>query len=170
MTEESPRGNDFLAHVCDVWEAETAPAEEAGIRVMRARMGVVLTPKGGALAKMLPVFRFGLGSKLGNGQQRMSWIALRDVVALFELALEDDRYSGPVNVVAPDIVTNAQFTKALAKSLGKHPFFLPVPAVVLKLMLGEMAEATLLADLAVKPARLEEMGHVFRAGSLEKAL
>ncbi|MGY8687692.1 MAG: DUF1731 domain-containing protein, partial [Verrucomicrobiales bacterium] len=131
---------------------------------------VVLTPEGGALAKMLPVFKLGLGGVLGNGRQRMSWIGLEDVVALFDQALEDERFTGPINVVAPDIVTNAEFTKALATSVGKRAFFLPVPALVLKLMFGEMAGATLLADLAVKPGRLEEMGYTFKAGSLEKAL
>jgi uncharacterized protein (TIGR01777 family) len=170
MTETSVKGDDFLAHVCSVWEAETAPAEEAGIRVMHARLGVVLTPEGGALAKMLPVFKLGLGGVLGTGRQRMSWIGLEDVVALFDQALEDERFTGPINVVAPDIVTNAEFTKALATSVGKRAFFLPVPALVLKLMFGEMAGATLLADLAVKPGRLEEMGYTFKAGSLEKAL
>ena len=169
MTESSPPGSDFLSHVCQVWEAETIPAREAGIRVVHARLGVVLTWKGGALTKMLPAFKLGLGGRLGHGRQRMSWVGLEDVVKVFAAALEEESYSGPVNVVAPDIVTNEQFTRELARALGRRTF-LPVPALALRKLFGEMAEAMLLADLAVRPAALLEKGYRFTRRSLAQAL
>ena len=169
MTEDSVQGADFLAEVCAVWEEETMVAKDAGIRVVNARMGVVLSPDGGALAKMTPVFKLSVGGRLGSGRQRMSWVALEDVVGMFTAALEDERYVGPINVVAPDIITNAEFTKAMGAALHRGTLF-PVPAFALKILFGEMAEATLLADLAVAPAKLEEYGYEFKVGVLSKAL
>ncbi|MDB4491557.1 DUF1731 domain-containing protein [bacterium] len=152
-----------------MWEEETMVAKDAGIRVVNARMGVVLSPDGGALAKMTPVFKLSVGGRLGSGRQRMSWVALEDVVGMFTAALEDERYVGPINVVAPDIITNAEFTKAMGAALHRGTLF-PVPAFALKILFGEMAEATLLADLAVAPAKLEEYGYEFKVGVLSKAL
>ena len=169
MKEDSVQGADFLAEVCAVWEEETKVAKDAGIRVVNARMGVVLSPDGGALAKMMPAFKLGVGGRLGSGRQRMSWVALEDVVGMFTAVLEDERYVGPINMVAPDIVTNAEFTKAMGAALHRWTLF-PVPAFALKILFGEMAEATLLADLAVAPAKLEEYGYDFKAGFLSKAL
>ncbi len=169
MTEADAAGEDFLSQVCQSWEAETFPARDAGIRVMRARLGVVLTPRGGALAQMLPIFKLGLGGRLGSGRQRMSWIALEDVIQVFTQALEDDRFSGPINVTSPRIITNAEFTVALAGALHRWTF-LPVPSLALKLILGEMAEAALLADLAVEPAALQRMGYHFQKNDITEAL
>lgn len=169
MTEDSPPGEEFLAQVCQVWEGETEPARAAGIRVVNARMGVVLTREGGALPKMLPLFKLGLGGRLSHGKQHMSWVALEDVIRIFTQALDDERFSGPINVVSPNVVTNAEFTKTLARSLNRWTF-LPVPAFALKMSLGEMAEALLLADLAVKPAVLQRLGFAFKAADLEVAL
>lgn len=169
MTEASLPGDDFLAEVCKVWEVETQVAKDAGIRVMNARMGVVLSADGGALATMLPPFKLGLGGRLGTGRQRMSWIDLADVVGVFTAALTDERYGGPINVVAPEAVTNADFTKALGKAIHRWTPF-PVPAFALKILFGEMAEATLLADLALAPAKLHDLGYRFEAPTITQSL
>lgn len=168
--ESAPRGSGFLSDVCDVWEGETATAADAGIRTVRLRLGIVLSPAGGALAKMLPPFQFGLGGRLGAGSQHMPWVALDDVIDVMYRALCDDRYEGAVNVVAPDVITNAQFTRALAATLHR-PRVLPVPAFALKLAFGEqMAEETLLADLCVAPAKLQALGYAFRFPCISGAL
>ncbi len=166
--ESSPPGDDFLAQVCLEWEAGTTAAREAGIRVVILRLGMVLSPRGGALAKMLPLFKLGQGGRLGLGKQRVSWIALEDVVEIMARALTDARYEGALNAVAPQVVTNAEFTRALAKTLHR-PAILPAPAFALRLALGEMADALLLADLAVTPGRLQELGYPFRHPDLEEA-
>ena len=168
--ESSPRGTGFLSDVCEVWEGETAIAERAGIRVVRMRLGVIMSPAGGALTKMLPLFQLGLGGCLGFGVQRMPWIALDDVVDITHRALRDTRYKGPLNVVAPEQVTNARFTEALARTL-RRPAVVPAPGFALKLMLGrQMAEETLLADLALAPGKLLSLGYTFRFPKVEGAL
>jgi len=129
----------------------------------------VLSPTGGALAKLLPVFLAGLGGRVGTGQQWMSWVGLDDAVGAIYHALVDERCVGPVNVVAPEAVTNAVFSATLGRVLGR-PAMLPVPAGALRLIFGEMADATLLASTRVVPARLQESGYVFRQATLEGAL
>ena len=166
LTESSSPGNDFLSQVCVEWEEATALATEKGIRVVNARFGVVLDPNGGALAKMLPPFRLGLGGKIGNGKQWMSWIALDDVVGGIEFALANDSLKGPVNFVAPVPVTNAEFTKALGKALSRPTIF-PIPAFGVRLAFGEMADALLLASQRVEPERLKETGYTFKHAQLE---
>ena len=167
--ESAPAGNDFLSRVCQIWEEETKPAQDAGLRVVHIRAGVVLSAAGGALAKMLPAFRLGIAGRLGKGDQRMPWVSIDDAIEVIRLALIDERFSGPINVVAPEIVTNAEFTKTLAKTLGR-PALLPVPAFVLKAVFGELADATLLCDLAVRPTKLRELGYTFRHPDLSPAL
>ena len=169
LTETSAPGDDFLSRVCVDWEQSTSLAVEKGIRVVNARFGVILDTEGGALKKMLPPFRMGVGGKLGNGKQWMSWIALEDVVQGLLFALKTDALRGPVNYVAPNPVTNTEFTKALGKTLNRPTLF-PIPAFGVKLMFGEMGEALLLGGQRVKPARLEGAGYQFRFTELQAAL
>lgn len=169
QTEGSPAGGDFLAEVCQAWEAETAPAAAAGVRTVRLRTGVVLSPAGGALAKLLPPFRAGVGGRLGHGRQWMSWISVDDWLDVVRRALTDARVSGPVNAVAPGAVRNAEFSQTLAHVLGR-PAWLPVPAAVLRAALGEMADVALLASTRVAPAALTALHHPFRHPTLESAL
>jgi uncharacterized protein (TIGR01777 family) len=161
LTEDSPGGTGFLAEVCQEWEHATELAMEAGVRVVRVRSGIVLATSGGALARQLPLFRLGLGARLGSGRQHVSWISLRDEVAVLERTLTDTDLSGPVNAVAPLPVTNAEFTGALGRALHR-PAILGVPAGALRLALGhEMADELLLAGQRVVPARLAAVGHSF---------
>lgn len=169
LSEQSASGDDFLAAVCREWELSTQAAAQSGVRVVNMRFGVILSREGGALAKMLTPFRMGVGGKLGDGRQYMSWIALDDVVGAIEHALENDTLRGPVNVVAPQAVTNYEFTKTLGGVLSR-PTFLSMPAFAARLMFGEMADATLLASQRVEPARLKETGFVFKYPELEGAL
>jgi len=169
LTETSAPGDDFLSRVCVDWEQSTSLAADNGIRVVNARFGVILDTEGGALKKMLPPFRMGVGGKLGNGKQWMSWIALDDVVAALKFALNTDALHGPVNFVAPNPVSNAEFTKALGKALNRPTLF-PVPAFAVKLMFGEMGEALLLGGQRVKPARLINCGFSFRSSQIDEAL
>jgi len=169
LTEESSLGRGFLAELCREWEAASAPAAENGIRVVRLRFGVVLSAAGGALRKMLRPFRFGLGGRFGSGQQYMSWIALDDVLAVILRALTDDSLAGPVNAVAPDAVTNREFTRTLGRVLMRPTIF-PVPAFALRTIFGEMADETLLASNRVQPAKLLTHGFAFRYPELEGAL
>jgi uncharacterized protein (TIGR01777 family) len=169
LTETSAPGNDFLADVCVEWEKATALATEKGIRVVNARFGVILDKKGGALAKMLPPFRLGLGGKIGSGKQWMSWIALDDVVGALKFALTNETLSGPVNFVAPSPVTNAEFTKTLGKALSR-PTILPIPAFGVRLLFGEMADALLLASQRVERARLKGADYQFEYSELAPAL
>jgi len=134
MDEDASPGSGFLSDTCAEWERATVPAAEAGVRVVLLRIGVVLSTDGGALPRMLPIFRYGLGGRLGDGRQQMSWIALADLVRVVEHALSDDSLEGVVNAVAPEPVTNAEFTKILAAVLGR-PALLPVPAVALRILL-----------------------------------
>ena len=168
--ESSPRGPGFLSDVCEVWENELAIAEAAGIRTVRTRLGIVLSPAGGALSKMLLPFKLGLGGRLGDGEQRMPWVALDDVIDVMHRALRDDRYEGTVNLVAPEVITNGEFTRAFARTL-RRPAVLPVPSVALRLALGKMmADETLLADLAVAPAKLQMLNYPFRFPNVADAL
>lgn len=169
MTESSPPGPTFISEVCRDWEAATEPARAAGIRVVNLRIGVVLTPRGGALAKMLTPFKLCLGGVVGSGKQYWSWIALDDVVGAIHHAITHDELSGPVNAVAPGTLTNAEFTKILGRVLHR-PTIAPLPAFVVKLLLGEMGEELLLASTRVVPNRLQETGYQFRCPTLEGAL
>lgn len=169
LDEDSAPGTGFLAELCREWEEAARPAAEAGIRVTHLRFGVVLGGKGGALARMLPVFRLGLGGRLGSGRQWMSWIALEDLVAAVRFVLDTTALAGPVNLTAPEAVTNAGFTRALAAQLHR-PAVMPVPAWGLRLALGQMADEALLASARVRPARLLAAGFRFARPGLEEAL
>ncbi|HJU57022.1 MAG TPA: TIGR01777 family oxidoreductase [Pyrinomonadaceae bacterium] len=169
LTEQSATGDDFLADVCREWEEATAAAEHAGVRVVRLRFGVILSGEGGALKKMLFPFRMGVGGRLGSGEQYMSWVTLDDAVGAIEHALENRTLRGPVNVVAPQPVTNREFTKAMGSALSRPTIF-PVPAFALRLLFGEMADATLLSSQRAEPARLKESGFVFKHPEIKSAL
>ncbi len=169
LTETSAPGNDFLARVCQEWEQATTPASEQGIRTVLARFGIILAENGGALAKMLTPFQMGIGGRIGNGKQWMSWIALHDVVGGIQSLLFDRFVNGPVNFVAPHPVTNAEFTKTLGSVLSR-PTLLPVPAFGVRLAFGEMADALLLASQRVEPAVMKARGFAFSFPRLEPAL
>jgi uncharacterized protein (TIGR01777 family) len=169
LKEESTPGSGFLADVCQEWEAATQPAAETGIRVVNLRIGIVLSPLGGALAKMLTPFKLGAGGLIGSGRQYMSWIALDDVVGAICFALTNESLYGSVNAVAPIAVTNRDFTQTLGRVLSR-PTLLPMPAFAARLALGEMADALLLASTRVEPARLLASGFKFRYPDLEGAL
>ena len=169
LTENSPAGTGFLPEVCLEWEKATRPAEDAGIRVVHARFGVVLSPEGGALKQMLPVFRLGLGGRLGNGRQWLSWITLEDACRAIVFALEQESLAGPINIVSPQPVTNAEFTRTLGRVLNR-PTLLTAPAIALKLAFGEMAGATVLESERVLPARLQAAGFLFDSPDQESGL
>ncbi len=169
LEESSPAADDFLARVAVDWERAAETASEAGIRVTHPRLGVVLSPAGGALGKLLTPFRLGLGGVVGPGTQYMSWVALDDVLGALHHALVNEGVRGPFNLVAPQPVTNRDFTRTLGRVLGR-PTPVPVPAFALKAALGEMAEATLLASTRVRPEGLQAAGYRFRFPSLEGAL
>jgi len=169
LTEDSPPGTGFLPEVGRAWEQAAQPAAEAGIRVVCLRMGVVLAREGGALARMLPLFRLGLGARLGSGRQWMSWIALADATAAMLHLLQADSVSGPVNLTAPNPVTNREFTLTLARVL-RRPALLSVPALALRVVFGEMADEALLASTRVVPRRLLDSGFSFQHAELEAAL
>lgn len=169
LPETAAAGSGFLAEVCRAWEAELSPAAAAGIRTAALRFGTVLTPAGGALARMLPVFRLGVAGRLGSGRQWMSWIAIDDLVGVIGHALANRRCEGPINAVAPTPVTNRDFTATLAMIL-QRPMGLPVPAAGLRLAFGELADAALLASVRAMPARLETAGYRFRLPTLDSAL
>ena len=169
LTEDSPPGNGFLADVARDWETATLPATTAGIRVVNLRLGIVLSGHGGALKQMLPVFRLGAGGVLGSGRQFWSWIALADVVAAIRHALTTESLRGPVNGVAPFPVMNRAFTRTLGRVLHR-PTILPVPAWAVRLALGEMGPALLLASTRVEPRRLLASGFKFQLPELEEAL
>ena len=169
LDESSALGDDFLAEVGQAWEAATAPARDAGIRVVHLRIGIVLNPAGGALGKMLLPFQLGVGGRLGSGRQWMSWISREDLVGAIHHALQTPSLQGPVNAVAPAPVTNAEFTRVLARVL-RRPAIAPVPAVALRALFGEMAQGTVLASQRVRPAALEASGFRFQHPTLEEAL
>ena len=170
LTEESPAGKGFLPDVCREWEAASVPAVRKGIRVVTLRIGVVLSPKGGALSRMLPLFRAGLGGVIGGGRQYLSWVALDELPFIVLHALQCADLVGPVNAVTPHPVTNREFTQALGNALSRPTPF-PVPAFALRLAVGrEMADALLLASARVFPRRLEATGYRFRFPELGEAL
>lgn len=169
VSEDSPRGAGYLAGICEQWEAAADEAALAGVRVVHARFGPVLSPHGGMLARLLPIFRLGLGGRLGTGRQWVSWVALADAVRALIFALENPVLSGPVNVVSSNPVTNAELTRALGRALAR-PTAVRVPARALVLLYGEMARETLLAGQRVTPARLIESGFSFAHSELDEAL
>jgi uncharacterized protein len=169
LNEQSASGDDFLAEVCREWELATRPAAERGIRVANLRFGVILSTEGGALAKMLTPFKLGVGGKVGDGRQYMSWVTLDDAVGAIYHALLKEDLRGPINVVAPRPVTNLEFTKTLGRVLSR-PTVLPAPAFALRLAFGEMADALLLSSMRVEPLRLKESGYTFKYPELEGAL
>lgn len=168
LTESSPPGRGFLAELAVEWERESAEARKLGLRVTLLRIGIVLGPQGGALARMLPLFRLGLGGALGSGVQWMSWIHLEDLVELMSFALREPRLEGPLNAVAPNPVRNAEFTRTLAAALGR-PASLRVPAFALRLRFGEMA-SMLLESQRVRPQAALAAGFGFRRPELAPAL
>jgi uncharacterized protein len=169
LSEASSPGVGFLPEVCLAWEKAAQPAIDAGIRVVYLRFGVVLSTQGGALARMLPIFRAGLGGRLGSGKQWLSWIAIPDAIRAIEFALQTPGLAGPINLVAPKPVTNLEFTRVLGRVLHR-PAVLPAPAIALRLAFGEMADATILASERVLPARLEAAGFEFQYPDLEAGL
>jgi len=169
LREESSPGVGFLSDVCREWEAATQPAPEAGIRTVQLRTGVVLSPKGGALGKMLTPFKMGVGGRIGSGRQWMSWIDVEDMVGAILHILKTDLVQGPVNMVAPRPVTNGEFTKTLASVLSRPAVF-PMPEFAVKLAFGEMGETVLLGSQRVEPGRLVESGYPFRFSELRASL
>jgi hypothetical protein len=169
LSENSPPGKGFLADVCRQWEAATEPATRKGIRVVHLRIGIVLSPKGGALAKMLLPFKMGLGGRIGSGKQFWSWVSLDDLCAAIVHCIQATGLHGPVNIVSPAPVTNAEFTKALGRALGRPTIF-PMPAFAARAALGEMADPLLLASARVEPGKLTSSRFEFRHPELEATL
>ncbi|HXG46726.1 MAG TPA: TIGR01777 family oxidoreductase [Methylomirabilota bacterium] len=169
VDEDSPAGTGFLADLCRDWEGAAAPARAVGLRVVHLRFGIVLDARGGALARMLPLFRLGLGGRIGSGRQWWAWISLDDALGVIRRALTDGALAGPLNVVAPAPVTNSEFTRALAAAV-RRPAILPAPAWSLRLVFGEMADQTLLASTRAVPTRLQAAGFAFRHPELCAAL
>jgi uncharacterized protein (TIGR01777 family) len=168
LDERSSPGNGFLAELCQAWEEAAQPAVQAGIRVVNLRFGVVLCTSG-ALAKMLPVFRLGLGGRIGSGEQWMSWISLTDALQTTLFALDTPALAGPLNITAPQPVTNADFTRALAAALHRPAFF-PAPAFAIRLALGEMADEALLSSQRAVPAKLISAGFRFAHPTVDAAI
>jgi uncharacterized protein (TIGR01777 family) len=169
MTEASSAGKTFLAEVCKEWEAESRRAEDLGIRTVLLRTGIVLSKDGGALATMLTPFKLGVGGVVGSGKQWMSWVSLDDVVGIINYALENDNVRGAVNVVAPNPVTNEEFTKTLGTVLYR-PTFLPLPEFAVNLVFGEMGDALLIDSTKVIPRRMKDSGYEFKNPDLKTAL
>jgi hypothetical protein len=169
LNEHSAPGSGFLPDVCCEWEAATQAAVHAGIRTVQMRTGIVLSPKGGALGKMLTPFKLGVGGKIGDGQQWMSWIDVQDMVGAIHHVLKSDLLQGPVNMVAPKPVTNAEFTQTLASVLSRPAIF-PVPAFIVKAAFGEMGETVLLGSQRVEPTQLVMSGYPFRFSTLRASL
>jgi uncharacterized protein (TIGR01777 family) len=168
LDEDAPAGGDFLAELCAAWELEAERARELDMRVVQTRTGVVLDPGGGALAKMLPAFRFGVGGPVAGGRQYISWIHIDDLVGMMLAALADERWSGPINATAPEPVRNRDFARELGKAL-RRPALLPVPAVALRALYGEMAEI-ITTGARVLPAKALVLGYRFRHPRLPEAL
>jgi uncharacterized protein (TIGR01777 family) len=162
-------GDGFLARLTQEWEAEAVKAETLGLRVVRLRFGVILAKHGGALPQMMRPFKFGVGGRMGSGQQWISWITLQDTVSVIRRVLENRAVSGVVNVVAPQPVRNGEFAQALGHAMHR-PAIVPAPAFALEFALGEMAEALLLASQRVAPSRLEQLGYRFSQPDLRSAL
>jgi uncharacterized protein (TIGR01777 family) len=168
LDESAPAGEDFLAQLSVAWETEAESAEELGVRVVRTRTGVVLSPSGGALERMLPFFKLGVGGPVAGGRQYVPWVHLDDVVGAILTCLDDQAVSGPVNVTAPEPATNRQLSRALGRVL-RRPAFAPVPALAVRLLYGEMADVVITGQRAI-PARLQELGYRFRRPDLDDAL
>jgi len=169
VDEKNIAGSDFLAHVAQKWEAATQPAVSAGIRTINLRTGIVLSPHGGALKQMLPPFKLGLGGVIGNGNQYMSWVSLPEVCRIIEFILTTESLNGPLNMVSPSAVTNYEFTRCLGKALSRPTLF-PMPAIIAKLIFGEMADALLLSSTRVKPEKLLNNGYEFIDKDLSETL
>jgi hypothetical protein len=169
LNENSPLGKGFLAELTDEWEKAGKVLAENGIRLVFMRIGVVLSPKGGALSKMMLPFQLGLGGQVGDGKQYMSWVVIDDVINIIEFLLKNDSISGVVNVVAPNPSTNAEFTKALGKALSRPTIF-SVPSFAARLAFGELADEALLASCRVLPSKLQEAGYKFLFPDLDKGL
>lgn len=169
LDESSTPGDDYLADVCRAWEEGAQPIHDAGVRTVHLRIGLVLSPDGGALKRMLVPFRLGLGGIIGDGRQYISWVTLDDLVGVIRFVLDREDLSGPFNAVAPHPVTNTEFTRALGRVLHR-PTFLPVPAFAIRRLLGEMGEALLLGSACVYPRKLEEAGYGFLYPDIETAL
>ena len=169
LTETAEPGSGFLTDLAVDWEAAAEPARVAGIRVVHLRIGVVLSPDGGALEKMLPAFRMGVGGPIGSGRQYMSWIAIEDVIAAIEFCIACEEMEGPVNLVSPNPVTNRAFSRALGRALHR-PAFLPLPGFAAKMMFGEMGEALLLGGNRAVPRKLIDAGFQFTVPDLDEAL
>lgn len=169
LTESSEKGTGFLADVCQEWEEACEPARQAGIRVVNIRSGPVLSPKGGMLGTLLPLFKSGMGGPVGNGRQWIGWIAIDDLVDVLHAAMTEESLAGPVNATAPNPVTNAEFARTLARVL-KRPDLIPVPSFAVRIALGQAADETALASQRVVPERLQHAGHHFRYPTLEEAL
>ena len=169
LDESDGPGHGFLAELTRDWESAADPARECGIRVTHLRTGIVLSSTGGALGKMLPAFKLGLGGMLGSGRQYMSWIALDDLLGVVWQCLADEQLQGPVNAVSPGPVTNREFTKTLGRVL-RRPTVFPVPAPAIRLLFGEMGDEALLSSTRVTPVKLETSGFTFRYPELEGAL
>lgn len=169
ITEGNPAGDGFLSDVAQQWELAAEPARVAGVRVVHPRLGLVLDPSGGAMAKMLPIFKLGGGGVLGDGKQYWSWITLEDVVDALCFVMDQPDVEGPVNFVAPEAVTNRVFTRMMGEAIHR-PTFLPVPGFAIRLAMGQMADDTLLCSQRVRPAALLDAGYAFKWPSLEPAL
>lgn len=169
VTESSAAGDNFLAGVCKEWEAESRRAEDAGIRTVLLRTGIVLSKDGGALATMLTPFKLGVGGVVGSGKQWMSWISLEDEIAVINYVIENENIRGAVNAVSPNPVTNHDFTKTLGDVLYR-PTFLPLPEFAVSMIFGEMGDALLLASTKVMPKRLEDAGFEFKHPNLKEAI
>jgi uncharacterized protein (TIGR01777 family) len=169
LPESAPPGTDFLGKVAVEWEGEASLAERFGARVAHLRSGIILSPDGGALGRMLPPFRLGVGGPLGSGRQWMSWIAIDDLTRIILTAIGDERYRGPINAVTPHPLTNGEFTRALGQVL-QRPALIPVPAFGLRLLFGEMADAALLASQRLEPAKLRSLGFAWSYPEIVPAL
>jgi uncharacterized protein len=168
LDEDATPGDDFLAQVCVGWEREANAAAEAGVRVVTVRTGVVLDKSGGALAKMLPPFRLGVGGPVAGGRQYLPWIHIDDLVGIYLAAVDNENWSGPVNAAAPEPVTNAEFSKALGRALHR-PAIAPVPALAIRLLYGDMAEIVTEGQRAI-PARALQLGYTYAHPDLDEAL
>ncbi|MFH2047919.1 MAG: TIGR01777 family oxidoreductase [bacterium] len=169
VTEASPPGDSFIADVCRQWEEATNVCKEAGIRVVNCRFGIVLTPQGGALKKMLPAFKFGVGGKLGSGKQMMNWISMHDCIRAMLYLIENENIKNAVNIIAPEAITNKEFTKAIAKYL-KRPALFPVPSFVIKILLGELGSELLKERCKIIPEKLINSGFQFKYPDINSAL
>ena len=169
VDEDSPKGNGFLSEIAAQWESATQEVEQAGIRTVHIRTGIVLSTKGGVLQKMLLPFKMGLGGVVGKGNQYMSWISINDVVRIIDTMLNDHSLSGPFNLVAPKPVTNYTFTKSLGRAINR-PTFSPLPACIARILFGEMADALLLSSSRVSSTRLQSCGYKFIDDEFDKTL